>query len=155
MTNDFYENPVLDSLDDSLFDEALQQANERPGFEPVPKGKYTAYLTDWRTETATAGLMEGHPLTLTTFTFEYNGVERKIWPDFTTAEVRKDGKLIRPVALAAQLIKALGMRGKPFNEVLESARTTAVSLEIGIQKERTVNGKTYPARNQVYAIHSA
>jgi hypothetical protein len=152
-----YDN-VLNTLtiDDAAMDEALalDAARPRPGRQPLPKGRYTCYLTDWTEEIATAGLLEGQTRYRATFETDVDGVGRKLFADFTVYPAKfeaRDGKpasYVREFVLAAQITKALGLRGKPLPEVLDAARTAPVSLEVGIDRKNS-------ARNVVYAVHSS
>lgn len=156
---DFYDNPLLDALNEDDLDAALAQDAARPkrgGFSPLPRGRYTALLTDWGTETVDhpASPLCGKTRIRATFETEHDGRQRRIFADFTTEKVTwppREGEttptIVREFVLGAHLTKALGMRGKPFSEILEAARTNPVDLEVGIDRKKT-------DRNVVYAVHS-
>lgn len=160
MTDFTYENPLLDTLDESLVDEALAQNENRPrgaGFQPLPKGRYAATLTDWSTETVPGDVnypLAGQRRIRATFETEHDGRVRKVFMDLTDYPARwnpKDGQergdLVREYVLGAQLQVATGQRGKPLSEALEAARTTPIDLEVGLDKRDA-------KRNAVFAVHS-
>ena len=155
-----YSNPLLDALDEMEMDDALAGAEKRSGgggFRALPKGRYRSLLTDWNTETVEheRSPLVGQTRVRATFETDHDGRTRKVFVDFTTYPATwplRDGETkpqhVREFVLAGQLTKALGMRGKPFSEILEQARMTPVDLEVGVDKKKT-------DRNVVYAVHEA
>lgn len=151
-----YENPLLNTIPDDDLDAMDAQETARPkGGSPLPKGRYTSYLTDWTTDTVPdhfAGPMAGQRRIRATFETEYDNRNRKLFVDLTDQRIQfeatadKPAAFVREYRLAGQLLKATGQRGKPLSDALEAARTMGVDLEVGVDTKKN--------RNVVYAIHS-
>ena len=131
-----YDNPLFeDGLDWGTV--SAEQTKAAQSADEIPKGTYEGVLIDAGAEVVP---VNNSPLTgkvrvRTTWELYIDGRTRKHFVDLCGETVNwPDGRLTTESKLAGHLAKALGLEGKPLKEIVEAAKSTRVSHQIGHDK---------------------
>ena len=111
----------------------------------IPMGTYPGVLTAYKERIVTTrnqtSPIEGK--SVAALQFLLNGDTRNYmlfvdaYPEVVKATSKKGGTYILPQSeIATKLVKALGMYGEPFNDVLARAMETTLQFTIGIAKSK-------------------
>lgn len=143
---------LMDSVDLAEEFEVIteDQAKEAATGDLIPTGTYEGVLlsANGKTVDRETSPYFGKRTYWTCVELYVDGVPRKHWFSVAAAQVHVEGKLRGESKLGAQLAKATGTIGQPFNHALDAAKVTRLRYRVRLSPEKG----QYDARNWTDAI---